>query len=203
MVDGYLLVHRWPSDDYACTWFPDESWDIPTMQKFWATDSLMVGWDPLPTHLSPPDTPQLDINWFDPMSPVLDDDTGDVAFRKVLSLTGEWLPLAGEAHGRSVYHSMAAVSVRKDDCLSPSRSTTVWALDEVSIVADRVMWVAGLGHVWFEGDGADGLRSVVATHELSGIGFVKCWDETNEFAFNKKWYWYNDSGEFWADWQPQ
>lgn len=141
-----------------------------------------------------PRCPLSDVGWFSTLGPSLDDETGDAGVRSLLSGSGEWLALAGEAEGHSFFHALHEVMVDRHRCvLQPlpkgrQGPVHVWAFDESAIVPNTVSYVRGLGLVWFEDNPLEGLRAHVHATGLTGIGFIKCWDDSGSFEYNTKWH---------------
>lgn len=190
MLSAFKVNSRFPDEDHVAGWLSTEPRTLnnPLSKR----EPLADLWEPVGAYFKPADAPSTDIAWFE-TSLALSDRDGDPVVREILARSGEWLPLGGAAEGLSIFHPLHVVEVdleRSQRLPHDDGKGEIerYAFDEESIVPDQVSWVRGLGLVWFESSYSRGLRECVVERDLTGIGFIKCWDASGDFRFNTKWW---------------
>lgn len=193
MLSGFKIEPRFPDGDHVVHWWPGTEMEQADRYQLVARDSIAQGWEPISAYTDDEDAPDTDVCWFTSFL-AMSEAEGDPVVREILSRSGEWLPLAGDAEGLSMFHPLQEAEVDLDRCERGPKgergkgSIETYAIDHNSVVADQVSFVPGLGLMWFENTYEGGLRSRVAEQSLTGIGFIKCWDDSGAFRYDSSWW---------------
>lgn len=187
MLAGYLVMPRFGDDGYAGAWSTGERPTDEEWMPLHAVEPLSHDWVPRAWKWVPADGPHSDVEW-GPGVIVVDDATVNRTVWDVLARCGEWLPLTGEAAGHSLFHHLVDVPVDRDSStFAPDSKFTIetYSLDQTAVRPNLIARLAGKGIAWFDDDSEDdqNLRHLVRREGLTGIGFIKFWDETETYKY--------------------